>query len=160
MGGSSAPSPPAVARGTNNIPGCALPTWASWLTWLTNFCGMSCYTAHRVDIRARDRPGVSGSLSFWGFLLGLSVSFCGGFIVTDSWGAPHSFYLLLSLWSCCAGPWLSGNSQVASSLNVLDEQRLVSLKVGVTVHLKQNNPVSHPGSKYSPPPPIIMVLFS
>lgn len=114
----------------SDIPGSALPTQAALLTGGMVFPGPLRSTARRARARGQERLGSAGPLSTWGFLLG------GGIVVGDLWGASSSSHRLLSLWGCCAGPGLISCSQVAFPLNVLDEQRLVSLKVGVAEDLK------------------------
>jgi hypothetical protein len=50
-------------------------------------------------------------------------------------GCHHS---LLSLWSCCASGRLRSCSGVAFPLDVMQKERLVSLKIGVSIDLKAN----------------------
>ena len=78
-------------------------------------------------------------MNSWGSLLDLLVSLLGGLIVMKSRRVSGHHHLLLSLWGCCcAGGGLSSCSGVAFPLDVLQEQRLVSLKLGTAIDLKGN----------------------
>ena len=79
------------------------------------------------------------SVNIWGSLLDLLVSLLGGLIVTKSRRASGHHHLLLSLWGrCCTGGGLSSYSGVTFPPDVLQEERLVSLKLGVAIDLKGN----------------------
>ena len=76
-------------------------------------------------------------MSSWVSILNFLVSLLGGLIVMESRRASgHHCSLLFLRRSCCSIDGLSSCSGVAFSLDVLQEERLVSLKVGVVINLK------------------------
>ena len=96
-------------------------------------------------------------MNIWGSLLDLLVSLLGGLIVTKSRRASGHHHLLLSLWGRCrAGGGLSSCSGVTFPLDVLQEQRLVSLKLGVAIDLKGDESLQPPWGRMAiarrPPP--------
>ena len=77
------------------------------------------------------------SMSSWGSILNFLISLLCGLIVMEWRGASGHHLSLLSLWGgCCSIGGLSSCSGVDFLLDVLQEERLVSLKVGVAMNLK------------------------
>ena len=80
-----------------------------------------------------------GSGISWHPLLDFVASLLGELIVVELRRVSGCHHLLLSLWSCCcASGRLRSFSGVASPLDVLQKERLVSLKIGVSIDLKGN----------------------
>ena len=99
--------------------------------------GLHGYTARKPEATEHKRVPAVGSVSSWGSLLGLLVSLLGGLVVMESRRVSGRQRSLLSLWShCCASGGLSSCYGVAFCLDVLQEERLVSLKVGAVIDLK------------------------
>lgn len=95
--------------------------------------GLPGYTAPGPEARERESPGGTGPLSTGSFLRGLGAgSLLGGILGAEPRGASRGHELLLSL-----GARPAGSPRKPRSLDVLDEQRLVSLEVGVAVDLKR-----------------------
>ena len=83
-----------------------------------------------------------GSASSWGSLLDFLGSLLGALLVMESRRVSGCHHSLLSLWShCCASGGLSSCSGVTFPLGDLQEERLVSLKIGVVIDLKGNEPL-------------------
>ena len=101
--------------------------------------GLYGYTAHKPKATEHKRVPSGGSMSNQGSLLGLHVSLSGGLVVMESRRASGHHHWLLSLWSHSgASSGLSSCYGVTIPPDVLQEERLVSLKVGVVINLKGN----------------------
>ena len=75
----------------------------------------------------------------WHPLLDFVASLLGKLVVVELRRVSGCHHSLLSLWGCCcAGGRLRSCSGVAFSLDVLQKERLVSLKIGVSIDLKEN----------------------
>ena len=110
--------------------------WGFSVLWEDGLPGLHGYTAHKPEATEHKRVLAVGSVSSWGSLLGLLVSLLGGLIVMESRRVSGRQRSLLSLWSRCASGGLSSCYGVAFCPDVLQEERLVSLKVGAVIGLK------------------------
>lgn len=105
--------------------------WGCPVLWEDGLPGLHGFTARKPEATDTKSADV-GSVSSWGSLLGLLVSLLGGLVVMESRRVSGRQRSLLSLWSrCCASGGLSSCYGVAFCLDVLQEERLVSLKVGL-----------------------------
>ena len=78
-------------------------------------------------------------MSSWGSLLEFLARLLDALVVVESRRVSGCHRSLLSLWGhCYTGGGLSSCSEVIFPLDVLQEERLVSLKIGVAIDLKGN----------------------
>ena len=78
-------------------------------------------------------------MSSWSSLLDFLASLLGALLVMELRRVSGCHHSLLPLWGCCCtSGGLSSCSGVTFPLGDLQEERLVSLKIGVVIDLKEN----------------------